>query len=48
MSNTCKFNDYTPFIREAGVKDSFNGNADQSLRQDLYFKVNSIIIKFIR
>lgn len=39
MSNQVKYYDYTPFIRVAGVTDKFQGSTDQSLRQDLYFKV---------
>ncbi len=39
MSNKGRFNDYAPFIKAAGVADSIEGSADQSLRQDLYYRV---------
>jgi hypothetical protein len=39
MLNQGKFHDHTSFIKVAGVTDKFDGNADQSLRQDLYYKV---------
>lgn len=40
MSNNGKFHDRTPFLRVAGITSSLEGtSADQSLRQDIYFKV---------
>jgi hypothetical protein len=40
MSNKGKFMDNTPFLKVAGVTTGIEGNnADQSLRQDVYFKV---------
>jgi len=42
MSNTGKFIDRTPFLRVAGITSSVYGaSADQSLRQDLYYQVNT-------
>jgi hypothetical protein len=40
MSNTGKFKDRAPFLKVAGITSTITGNsADQSLRQDLYYKV---------
>lgn len=41
MSNKGKYTDYSPFLRVAGVTQTLEETADQSLRQDLYFKVNT-------
>lgn len=42
MSNTGKYKDRTPFLRVAGLTSSVYGaSVDQSLRQDLYYKVNN-------
>ena len=43
MSNTGKFKDQTPFLRNAGVTTATqNVTSDHSLRQDIYFKVTII------
>jgi hypothetical protein len=39
MSNKDKYYDHAPFIKVAGVTETIDGNVDQSLRQDIYFKV---------
>lgn len=47
MSNTGKFKDRAPFLRVAGITSTVFGNsADQSLRQDLYYKVNKQFILY--
>jgi hypothetical protein len=47
MSNKDKYYDNTPFIKVAGVTETIECNADQSLRQDIYFKVKLNIIMLI-
>ena len=47
MSNKGKYTDYSPFLRVAGVTETIEETVDQSLRQDLYFKVNTKIFKCI-
>ena len=44
MSNKDKYYDHTPFIKVAGVSETIECTADQSLRQDIYFKVKTHII----
>ena len=42
MSNTGKFVDQAPFIRNAGVTTATGSiSTDHSLRQDIYFKVRN-------
>lgn len=53
MSNKGKFVDFTPFIRPAGITTAIeNLNADQSIRQDIYFKPSTVtpqhLIKYRR
>jgi len=46
MSNKGKYTDYSPFLRVAGVTETLEETADQSLRQDLYFKVNTKLYNY--
>lgn len=40
MSNKNRYMDHTPFLKMAGVTAALDGvTSDQSLRQDVYFKV---------
>ena len=47
MSNKGKYTNYSPFLRVAGVTETIEESVDQSLRQDLYLKVNTKIFKWI-
>jgi hypothetical protein len=47
MSNTGKFVDQAPFLRNAGVTTATEGvSTDHSLRQDIYFKVRNFPLQF--
>ena len=49
MSNEGKFRDRAPFLRGAGITSTvFGASADQSLRQDLFYKVNKISENFYK
>ena len=50
MSNSGKFNDRTPFLKVAGISTcEFGASADQSIRQDFYYKVQYYkIYKFLK
>ena len=45
MSNIGKFNNRAPFLRVSGITSTvFGASVDQSLRQDLYYQVNNLIL----